>query len=384
VSNNLHVSQDPFGDIPLFREIQRILQAGQGPVNFEIARQVATAVATEGHTEPHFDPPTERDYRDAVRAAEVVLTGYTRRPLDEPMQVLVVDRRWWVGSTLTAWRWLFESMSTRFSDELAKMQPDSESAGGPLGATMGQVAPLLLGMQAGTLIGHLSKEVLGRYDIPIARDDDGKLFFVDRNVRDVAKEYGFDTEVFRKWLALHDAARHVIATSVPWFNRYYRSLLAELVESIEIDTQDLERRLMELQSKGMEALENIDDALPVVQTERHRGALDRLHAFVALFEGYARHSCEEVAADTTGDTTTIDEGMSRHHASPSEAQRMLATALGVSHDRTLETAGKTFCAAVIELRGLPSLNRAWEAPDNLPSRAEIKDPFAWMERVLPG
>jgi uncharacterized protein (DUF2342 family) len=37
---------------------------------------------------------------------------------------------------------------------------------------------------------------------------------------------------------------------------------------------------------------------------------------------------------------------------------------------------------VVKLRGIASLNRIWEAPDNLPTLDEIKDPFAWMERVL--
>ena len=37
------MTQDPFGDIPLFREIQRLLASGGGPVNLEIARQIALA-----------------------------------------------------------------------------------------------------------------------------------------------------------------------------------------------------------------------------------------------------------------------------------------------------------------------------------------------------
>ena len=61
---------------------------------------------------------------------------------------------------------------------------------------------------------------------------------------------------------------------------------------------------------------------------------------------------------------------------------MLSSILGVSLDRQLETSGATFCKAIVELRGLNALNRVWEAPDNLPSPEEIKDPFQWMERVL--
>jgi uncharacterized protein (DUF2342 family) len=39
---------------------------------------------------------------------------------------------------------------------------------------------------------------------------------------------------------------------------------------------------------------------------------------------------------------------------------------------------------VVQIEGIASLNRVWAAADNLPSLAEIKDPFAWMERLGAG
>ena len=46
------MSQQPFGDIPLFRELQKLLSSGEGPINTEIARQVGGAVAAQAGTEP--------------------------------------------------------------------------------------------------------------------------------------------------------------------------------------------------------------------------------------------------------------------------------------------------------------------------------------------
>jgi uncharacterized protein (DUF2342 family) len=54
----------------------------------------------------------------------------------------------------------------------------------------------------------------------------------------------------------------------------------------------------------------------------------------------------------------------------------------VEFDRKLETSGSTFCAAIVSLKDIETLNRVWEAPDNLPTLDEIKDPFAWIERVV--
>jgi putative hydrolase len=379
------MSQDPFGDIPLFREIQRILASGEGPINFEIARQVAVAAATQGVAEP--TPPSDpaRALAQAVHDAEILIAGYTRLAPDEPMRLLLVNRSAWATSTLEAWRWLLERLAGRFAAQLGE-RSNGAGESNPMEAAIGQVAPLLLGLQSGTLIGSLAQEALGRYDLPIPRDDDGRLIFVEPNLNQVTSQYGFDPEDFRKWLALHEAARHLVFTVNPWVGRYARSLLSDLVDAIEIDTGELERRLMELQTKGMEALQEglggSEQSLPITQTDRHRRALDRYRGFVAVSEGYARHAAAAVSHERLSGSGRIDEGMARRGAVPSDGQRLLGTVLGISFDRDLQTAGTTFCAAVVQLKGLPALNKLWEAPDNVPSLPEVRDPFQWMERVL--
>jgi hypothetical protein len=134
------MSQDPFGDIPLFREIQRILASGEGPINMEIARQVAVAAATQGMTEP--TPPTDaaRALSEDVHAAEILLSGYTRLTLDEPMRIRVMNRSAWVASSLDAWKWLFDQLAGRFAAQLGnsdESEPDADGDGSSGSAVAG-------------------------------------------------------------------------------------------------------------------------------------------------------------------------------------------------------------------------------------------------------
>lgn len=372
----------PFGDIPLFRELQRLLSSGGGPVNLEIAQQVAGAMAAQG---PPFTaaPEDARFLTEAVRQSEVLVAGYTRLGLDEPIRTTIHNRSEWATKTLEAWRWLLEHLATRFTQELGRMGGEAEAQ--PMQAALGQIGPLLMGMQSGTLIGQLSLEALARYDHPIPRADEGLLFAVAPNVQSVCTDYGFDREDFYRWIAVHEVSRHICVLATPWLDRYHRSLLTEIVDSTEIDVSDLERRMNELQTRGMEALqEGSEDGgmLPLVSTERHKKALDRLHALVAVREGYARLASDAVGPSVIKDKGKIDEGMKRWRSSPSQGQSLLMSVLGISVDRTLEQSGRTFCNAIVELHGLPTLNRIWEAPDNLPSIAEIQDPFQWAERLV--
>ena len=379
------MAQEPFGDIPLFREIQKLLAAGGGPVNFEIARQVALAAATQGTSDPNVKPEIERSFAAAVHSAEALVSGYCRLPFDEPVLTTTMGRATWVTGTLEAWKWLLEHLGGRLTDQMKRMGPEGMGAGDQGGTAIDQIAPLMMGLQTGTLVGHLASEVLSRYDWPIPRQDDGRLFLVVPNVEAVAADYDFKLEPFQIWLAVRDVARHLIFASNSWSDRYLRSLLVEVVDALEIDLSGFERTLMDLQTGGPEALAGVAESnvqLPIVPTERHTRALERLHAFQALLEGYAGHVAAAIMPEVLSESSRIEEGMVRHARSPSVAETMLENILGLSVERDLEQSGVTFCTAVVRLHGINELNRAWEAPDNLPTSAEIQDPFAWMEKVL--
>lgn len=377
------MSQDPF-DIPLFRELQKLLASSEGPMNLEIARQVAGALVQDSPVGEDLSAPT-RAFQEDVHAAEVLVSGYTRLTVEEPARSEVIGRREWVERSFSGWGWLLSHLAQRFSDLVTGFASERGDEVNPMGAVMGQIAPLLLGMQAGTLVGQVARDSLGRYDPPIPRDDDGHLFFVGTNVDETIAAYDFEPDSFRRWLALEDVSRHTVIAANPWVGRYRRSLFMQLIDSIEIDASDLETRLVDLQTRGPEALQEGmggGEMLPLVPTERHRGSLDRLRAFTAALDGYAHQTASAVSASFVGDATRIEEGMRRRSASPTEGEAMFQAMLGITFDKTLEQSGATFCAAIAELRGIPSLNRMWAAPDNLPTIDEIKDPFAWIERIL--
>lgn len=375
------MTDQPFGDIPFFRELQKLLSSSTGPVNLEIARQVAGAVIPHSQ-DPYPDKDVQKRYGERVRSAELILSGYTRLAVEEPASVAVLNRRTWLDIALPGWGWVLEGIANAFTKTLSE-QGHEEGPG--IGTMMGQVMPLMMGLQAGSLIGHLSNDVLGSYDQPLPPPGD-RLVLVLPNAASVATDYGFDMSEFERWLALREAAHALVMRSVPWAPAYHRSLIGELIDSIDIDMGDIESRLIELQSGGLEALSGggQNEVLPIVQTERHSAALERLRAFVSLFHGYAMHASSAVAGELIPDAGKINEGMTRQAAVSSEGKRALDSLLGLALDRSVHEAGVTFCAAVVSLRGIAELNQVWIAPDNLPTLAEVKDPFAWMERVLEG
>ncbi len=380
------MAQEPFSEIPLFKELQRLLSSSSGPINLEIAGQIARSLATQGGPDTRPRDEITRSHADAVRNAELLLSGYTGLAITEPARTDVLTRSAWIAHSIDSWRWLLEGLALRFTAGFENAGAGEEGGAlGGAGAVLQQVGPLLSGLQAGTMLGHLSTEVLTRYDVPVPAEDDGRLFVVGGNVEHIASGYQSELRDVLAWLALREVAHHIVFVVHPWVPRYYRSTFQALVDSIEIDVGDLERRIAELQSGGMQELGGLPagEMLPVMDTERHRVALDRLQAFIAVFEGYAAHCSSAVADEVVPGAARIEEAMTRRAATGTEGKAALTGILGLKLDRHLIAAAETFCAAVVKLRGVRSLDEVWAAPDNLPSMAEIRDPFAWIERVLP-
>src|SRR5213080_4476086 len=92
---------DVFSEIPLFREIQRVLMSSSGPVNWELARQVGIALVASAGDDPSATAEDRQGFEDTVRAAELHVAEFTGLP--QPTDVVRVEtlrRAEWVESAI--------------------------------------------------------------------------------------------------------------------------------------------------------------------------------------------------------------------------------------------------------------------------------------------
>ena len=182
----------PFGmdpealrDAPLFRELQRVM-ASTGPVNWELARQIAIASAAEAGPDPAPEDDDHRLLDEAVRVAELQVAGLTG--LDAPgdvAQVRAVRRGEWIGENTSSLRGLLEPTARRVAEALERaIREQSPEGTEQMAAALSQIGPLLQGTQAGQVLGLLAQQVLGQYDVAVPRSgpESGALLFVVPNI----------------------------------------------------------------------------------------------------------------------------------------------------------------------------------------------------------
>jgi putative hydrolase len=375
-------------DAPLFRELQRVMAAGEGPVNWELARQVAIASAVEAGPDPE---PTDEDRRvlaEAVRVAELQVGSFTG--LEAPAEVVVVRairRTEWVNANTESLKALLEPAAARMGEALTRaMREQLPEEAGPMGGLLAQLGPLLQGSQIGQVLGQLAQRVFGQYDVAAPRADAGGLSFVVPNLAAFEKDWSLDPTEFRTLIALHEVT-HRLEFSRPWARECFAGLVDDFLSTLTIDVAAIQERFASLDPSDPEALqralggEEEDGALfGTVLDDEQRLKLARVQAFMAAAEGYGDHVMHRIGSRLLGTYPKIVEAMSRLDAP--DLDPVFLRLLGVEFGRQHVEAGRAFCDTVADMTDEVTLARMWDTADAMPSWPEVEEPRLWLARSV--
>jgi putative hydrolase len=392
-------SGDLFADVPLLREIQRVLLSSDGPVNWELARQIGIASAQWGQDD---QPPTEEDARhvqEAVRLAELQVGQFTGlAPPTDVASVRAVRRAEWVQANIESLRDLLEPAAERVGEAISKAQQESANNLGPdvhetdepgiagmaaqLQQAMGQLSPLLLGAQVGQVLGYLGQRVLGQYDIAVPRSGPGSMLFVIPNIAAFERDWSLPQTDFRTWVALHEVA-HRFEFAQGWTHAHFRTLLDDFLSTLEFDVGGIQERLAGLDISDPEAMQRAMESeqglFGTVLDAEQRIKLARIQAFMAAAEGYGDHLTRALGERLLPSYGRIGEAMRRYRESE-QADPVFERLLGIEMKRDQYRLGLAFCDAVAELTDEATLSSMWSSPEALPSMPEIEEPRLWLAR----
>jgi putative hydrolase len=379
---------DIWNDVPLFREIQRVLLSSSGPVNWELARQVGIATASSSGEDPHPSADDQRAFEDAVRLAELQVAGFTglEPPADIPT-VEAVRRTQWIERNLEGLRAVMEPAAARLGEAVGRAQRElmpEGSQGAGVEQLLTQLSPLLLGTQIGSVLGTLGQQVLGQYDIAIPRAGAGSLLFVVPNIATFEKDWSLHPTEFRTWIAIHEVT-HRFEFARPWALQRFRQLLDDFTSNMRLDVDDLRERLSSLDPSNPEAMREMFEAEggmfgPVLDDEQ-RLKLGRIQAFMASAEGYGDHVMHALGATMLPSYSRIEEAMRRYRESE-HVDPVLERLLGIEVKREQYRLGRAFCDAVAGQTDEATLARMWDSAEALPSLPELAEPRLWLARTV--
>ncbi|MEP7090299.1 MAG: zinc-dependent metalloprotease [Nocardioidaceae bacterium] len=350
-------------------------------IDWDLAVATASRLAGPGPviTRPDADAAVAELRADADRSTGLVrdFTGLEARERTAP--VLVVDRTGWIQANADS----FAEIIGPLVDKLRARH------GGSPGLT-DTVGSKVTGLEVGGLLGFMSSKVLGQFD-PFysgpGLDDDGastgRLLLVAPNIVHVENELGVDRRDFRLWVCLHEETHRVQFTAVPWLRDHIRGEVEHLVGGVDPDPAKVAAMI----GDGLRRIGEVvrgDDAvslLDIFSTPEQRVVMDRLTGVMSLLEGHADVVMDGVGPSVIPSVEDIRAKFNQRRKGAGPLDRVLRRLLGLEAKMAQYRDGAAFVRGVVGKVGMADFNAVWAGPDNLPSKAEIGDPEAWVRRV---
>ncbi|MFL6137681.1 MAG: zinc-dependent metalloprotease [Frankiaceae bacterium] len=315
------------------------------------------------------------DLKQLATVAESHVRDFTRLdPGDEPGDIVVVDRPGWVTANIDGFRVILEPVIERLISKRQVPNP-----------TVVAVGSRVTGAELGGLLAYLATKVLGQYELFLPEGQGkGRLSLVAPNIVATEQTLGVDPHDFRLWVCLHEMAHRVQFTAVPWLREHVRAEIASYVDAIELDPITMLRRLLAMLGAAFDAVRGRGELsfIELVQTPAQRAVLDRLTAVMSLLEGHAEFVMDGVGPQVVPSVEEIRRRFDRRRHDISPFDRVIRQLLGLDAKMRQYSEGVAFVRGVTERAGIDGLNKAWESPATLPTRAEISDPGAWVARVV--
>ncbi len=393
-------SENPFEGMPFLGDLMRMI-GQQGAVSWDGARQLALSIATGGESEPNVDPMARISFEQLARVAEIQVANATGLPTSitgRSVTVTPVTRSQWALMTIDAYRPLFERMAGAIKAESASgsvsplgavtpMEEEGDPTGQWLAQLMQLLSPMMLGMTAGSMVGHLSTRNFGQYDLPIPRPVSDDLPILVENVDAFGAEWSLDADDLRLWVCLHELTHHAVL-GVSHVRSRLLGLLQDYVSAFQTDPDSLEHKLGDLDPTSLESMQGFQQLfgdpevmLGAIQSDRERELLPLLEALIAVIEGYVDHVMDGIGGQLISSYSRVTEAVRRRRVEASNSDGFVERLFGLELSQDRYDRGTRFIDGVVERAGEESLERLWRAEAELPTPAEVDAPGLWLARI---
>jgi putative hydrolase len=374
------IPDDLAGKAPLFAALQQLLSQQSGPVNWDLAKQMAVSALASGHRSP---TPVERtQVAEAIRLADHWLDPAT--PL--PSGVTSIEswsRVEWVERTLPAWAQLCDPVASRVVGAMGQMVPEEAAAeAGPLLGMVGQVGGLMFGAQVGQALAKLAGEVLTSTDVGLPLGPAGVAALLPDNVAAFGQGLELPADEVRLFLALREAAYHRLFKHVPWLRQRLFDAVDAYARGITVDREAIERAMSEVNPEDPESMQRAlqGGMFEPSVTPEQQTALARLETLLALVEGWVDDVVAAASAGRLPGAEALRETLRRRRATGGPAEQTFATLVGLElRPRRLREAA-TLWRTLREQHGPEGRDELWRHPDLLPSADDLDDPEGFVRR----
>ena len=392
------MGDNPFGGLPFFGDMMKAM-SGQGPLNWDIARQFALTGVGSDTASVNVDPAARIAIEQLSPIAQMHVAdvlGLDPGSFSASIALESVTPAQWCHFTLDAYKPLFNDLAQALSDvannKSANGGADSELESlDPMMAMMrnlsGVMAPAMLGMAVGSMVGQLAGKAFGQYDLLLPREPQTRVLVVPSNIDAFASDWSLPTQDMRMWVLVREFVSHGVLC-VPHIREALLHAVERHVKAFRPDPGAAFERMNDLEMDPgnpmgalQEAFSNPEVLLGAVISPEQEAMMPALDALLATLVGLIDWAVDAVAQRLLGGATPIAEAVRRRRIEASTADRFVEHLLGIHYTRALVSRGRAFVEGVVERSTPEKLLVLLQQPDALPTPAEVDAPGLWLARL---
>ncbi|MFB9803636.1 zinc-dependent metalloprotease [Streptomonospora salina] len=351
-------------------------------IDWDVAVSTGVRLVRPG---PQVDLADARQAVAQLRELSATAQGHVREftgmePLEPGGPAAVVDRPGWIKANVAGFRVVLEPVLDRLGGE--------RLTGGTAGNLTTAVGSRVTGVQLGAVLSYLAGRVLGQYELFLPPDPDGRaptgrLTLVAPNIVHTERELDVDPHDFRLWVCLHEETHRVQFTSSPWLRDYVQEQMQEMLLASNVDAGQLIDRLRSAGDAVAEVLRGGDaNLIEAFQSEEQSEIMDRITAVMSLAEGHGDYVMDAVGPEVVPSVAEIRRRFQRRREGANRVDKVIRQLLGIDLKMKQYEEGAAFVRTVVTRVGMAEFNRVWESPETLPTLKEIRNPDAWIDRVV--
>jgi coenzyme F420 biosynthesis associated uncharacterized protein len=318
-------------------------------------------------------------YREAMARVVPRLGEALGTPLPGVVErATVVDRAGWIRANVGTFRSLISRMEGELLDQVVP------EGGGPTRAMMALANRWVTSQQLGFLLGFMGTRVLGQYDLAMlsAEAEDGRLLFVEENVRATAHALSIPVAPFRTWIALHETTHAFEFEAHPWLRPYLAERLERQLTLFSGNATTLGRDTLRAIGRALRGDTAGEHWMEVIMGDEQKRLFRETQAVMSLLEGFSDYVMDEVGRGLVDGVEVISARFHERRQRRSGFERAVLKLTGMDLKLEQYAKGEQFVRAIAEAKGRAALARIWDGPETLPTAEEIADPKRWISRVL--
>jgi coenzyme F420 biosynthesis associated uncharacterized protein len=233
----------------------------------------------------------------------------------------------------------------------------------------------------------MSTRVLGQYDLLLVEDDRPEdqdiVYYVGPNILALEKRFGFPPREFRLWLALHEVTHRAQFTGIPWMRSHFVSLVDGALGAVDLDPKHFVNALRRAVDEARAGRNPLDEGglAAIFATPEQRKVLDKVGGLMSLLEGHGDVTMDRAGAARLPEAERFSRTLRERRAQVQGPAKLLQKLAGIDSKMRQYADGERFIAAVEEAGGPELVARAWQGPEFLPTKEEIRSPGDWIRRV---